>query len=69
MSNKEIPYLQIHKILETYNVLISIAGGETPKEVGGAIFNDANIAVVWITFSENPLQTTELAKTFLKEVR
>lgn len=69
MSNKEIPYLQIHKILETYDVLISVAGGETFKEVGGAIFNDANIAVVWRAFSENPLQTAKLAKTFLKEVR
>jgi len=63
MSNKEIPYLQIHKILETYDVLISVAGGETFKEVRGAIFNDANIAVVWRAFSENPLQTAKLAKT------
>jgi len=69
VGNKEIPFLQIHKILETYDVLISVAGGETFKEVGGAIFNDANIAVVWKAFSENPSQTAKLAKTFLREIR
>jgi len=66
---KEIPYSQIHRILGTYNVLISIAGGENFQEVGEAIFNDANIAVVWRAFAKNPRQSAELAEKFLKEIR
>ncbi len=66
---KEIPYEQIHKILGTYKVLISVAGGETLRDLREAIFNDANIAVVWREFSEHPARTTVLARQFLKELK
>lgn len=66
---KQIPFQQIHQIKGTYNTLISIAGGETFKEVRRAIFNDADIAVVWRAFYEKPEQTARLAKEFLKEIR
>lgn len=32
-KNKPIPYLQINKILSFYDVLISVAGGDTIREV------------------------------------
>lgn len=68
-KKKELPYHQIRSILGTYNVLISVAGGENFKEVGQAIFNDANIAVVWRAFYESPRETAILAEEFLKEIR
>lgn len=68
-ENKQIPFQQIHQVKGTYNILISVAGGESFKEVRRAIFNDADIAVVWRSFYEEPEKTTELAKNFLKEIR
>lgn len=69
-SKKEIPYEKIHKILGTYNnVLISVAGGETFHDLQEAIFNDANISVMWRIFAENPEKTSDLANQFLKELK
>ena len=66
---KEIPYYQIHRIKATYNVLISIAGGEDLKQVKRAIFNNANIAIVWRAFYDNPKETAKLAEQFLKTLK
>ena len=68
-KEKQVPYQQIHQIKGAYNILISIAGGESFKETRRAIFNDANIAVVWRSFYETPEKTSELAEEFLKEIR
>lgn len=66
---KQIPHNQIHRIKGAYDILISVAGGETTREVLRAYFNDADISVVWRAFYENPLKTTELAAEFLEQVR
>jgi len=69
-KEKQIPYDQIHRIKGTYSkVLISVAGGETPREVIRTFFNDADIAVVWRSFYESPGNTAELAREFLKLVK
>ncbi len=68
-KEKEVPFHQIQQIKETYEVLISVAGGEEFKDAGTAFFNDADIAVVWRTFYESPYKTAELAKEFLEEIR
>ncbi|MBP8591352.1 orotidine 5'-phosphate decarboxylase [Candidatus Shapirobacteria bacterium] len=69
-KEKRIPYEQIHKIKGTYNkVLISIAGGETPRDVMRAFFNDADIVVIWRSFYESPESTAKLAQDFLKLVK
>lgn len=68
-KNKPIPYLQINKIRATYDVLISVAGGDTAREVQRAIFNDANIVVVWKEFYSKQQTTEELAHTFLREIK
>ena len=60
-TDKPIPYVQINKLRASYNVMISIAGGDTIREVQRAIFNDANIVVVW--------KKPELAGEFLREIR
>ena len=59
--DKPVPYIQINKIRSSYDVMISIAGGDTIREVKRAIFNDADIVVVWRDLS--------LVNEFLKEIK
>ncbi|MFA6475694.1 MAG: orotidine 5'-phosphate decarboxylase / HUMPS family protein [Patescibacteria group bacterium] len=59
-KEKQIPYYQIKQIKGSYDVLVAVAGGDTIREVQRAIFNDADIVVIW----KNP----EQAKSFLKEI-
>ncbi|MFH0792041.1 MAG: orotidine 5'-phosphate decarboxylase / HUMPS family protein [bacterium] len=66
---KEIPLYDIHRIRSAYNVLISVAGGETYREVRREIFNDCNIAVVWRAFYDEPEKTAQLAEQFIRELR
>ena len=66
-KSKKIPHEQINRIKGAYeNILISIAGGETIRDVTRTFFNNANIAVVWRSFYENPKETAHLAEEFLK---
>lgn len=69
INNKEkvLPLDQIRRIKGAYNnILISVAGGETKKEVMRTFFNDSDITVVWRAFYDNPQNTAELASEFLK---
>ncbi|MDO8601363.1 MAG: orotidine 5'-phosphate decarboxylase / HUMPS family protein [bacterium] len=68
-KDKPIPYQQINKIRASYDVLIAMAGGDTIREVQRAIFNDANIVLVWKEFYESSEKTGELAREFLKEIK
>ena len=67
--NKPIPYIQINKVRASYNVRIAIAGGDTIREVQRAIFNDADIVVVWRQFYQATEDTATLAEQFLKEIK
>lgn len=67
--HKPIPYLQINKIRSSFDVMISIAGGDTIREVQRAIFNDADIVVVWKEFYSPTSNTGLLAEEFLKEIK
>lgn len=68
-KNKPIPYLQINKIRSSFNVLIAVAGGDTIREVQRAVFNDANIVVVWREFYRASAETGKLAEEFLRAVK
>lgn len=68
-KNKPIPYLQINKIRSSFDVMISVAGGDTYREVQRAIFNDADIVVVWKNFYSRTSNAGELAEEFLKEIK
>jgi bifunctional enzyme Fae/Hps len=68
-KNKSIPYIQINKVRASYDVLISIAGGDTIREVQRAVFNDADIVVVWKDFYTASSQTGTLAAEFLKQIK
>lgn len=66
---KEIPFHETQRIKSNYDIMISIAGGDTFDEARRAIFNDADIVVVWKSFYQSTAETAKLAEEFLKEVR
>ena len=68
-KSKPIPYLQINKVRASYNTLIAIAGGDSIREVQRAIFNDANIVIVWKEFYKSTSDTGKLAEEFLKVIK
>jgi len=68
-KEKQIPYYQIKQIKGSYNVLVAVAGGDTIKEAQRAIFNDADIVVVWKNFYQSSAETAQLAELFLKEIK
>jgi bifunctional enzyme Fae/Hps len=68
-KSKPIPYLQINKIRSSYSMMISIAGGDTIREVQRAIFNDADIVVVWKNFYQASGETGLLAQEFLRQIK
>jgi 3-keto-L-gulonate-6-phosphate decarboxylase len=68
-KEKQIPYYQIKQIKGSYNILVAVAGGDTIKEVERAIFNGADIVVVWKSFYQSNADTAALAKSFLGEIK
>lgn len=68
-KEKQIPYYQIKQIKGNYDVLVAVAGGDTTREVQRAIFNDADIVVVWKNFYQASTETAKLAEEFLKEIK
>lgn len=66
---KEIPFHEIQRIKSNYDIMISVAGGDTFEEARRAIFNDADIVVVWKSFYKSTAETAKLATEFLKEIR
>lgn len=68
-KEKQIPLHEIRRIKGMYNVMISIAGGDTTREVQRAIFNDADIVVVWKSVYTSTDETVKLIENFLAEVK
>lgn len=67
--DKPIPYWDINKVKGTSDVMIAIAGGDTIREVQRAVFNGADIVVVWKEFYQATADTGRLAEEFLKEIK
>ncbi len=68
LSDKQIPFYQIKQIKGNYDVLVAVAGADDIREVQRAIFNDADIVVIWKNFYHSNDDTAELAESFLKEI-
>lgn len=66
---KMIPLHEIRRIKGAYDIMISIAGGDTLREVQSSIFNDADIVVIWKSVYQSTSETTSLIEGFLKEVK
>jgi len=69
ITKKPIPIWDITKIKGSYNVMISVAGGETIREIQRAVFNGANIVVVWKSFYQYNENLGQLAEDFLKQIK
>ena len=69
-KEKQIPWYQVQQVKGNYNnILIAVAGGDKIKEVRSAVFNGADIVVLWEAFYRSTEKTAELAEEFLKEIR
>lgn len=66
---KMIPYHNINRIKGAYNIMISVAGGESFKEVNRAYFNGVDIVVIWRSFFDNPNNSKALAEQFLSTIK
>lgn len=66
---KQIPLHEIRRIKGNYDIMISIAGGDTIREVQRSIFNDADIVVVWKAVYQSTAETVALVEGFLKEIK
>lgn len=68
-KEKQIPLHEIRRIKGNYNIMISIAGGDTRREVQRSIFNDADIVVIWKLVYQSTDETVSLVEGFLKEIK
>ncbi len=66
---KQIPLHEIRRIKGNYDIMVSIAGGDTLREVQRAVFNDADIVVIWKSVFQHTQATVNLIEGFLKEIR
>ncbi|MBI4253386.1 orotidine 5'-phosphate decarboxylase [Candidatus Uhrbacteria bacterium] len=68
-KEKQIPLHEIRRIKGNYNIMISIAGGDTIREVQRSIFNDVDIVVVWKSVYQKTSETVTLIEEFLKNIK
>jgi bifunctional enzyme Fae/Hps len=68
-KGKQIALHEIRRVKGAYDILISIAGGDTSREVQSAVFNDADIVVVWKSVYQKSAHTSALIEGFLKEIK
>jgi len=68
-KEKQIPLHEIRRIKGAYDIMIAIAGGDKLREVQSAIFNDADIVVVWKSVYQKSEETASLVDGFLKAIK
>lgn len=68
-SDKPYPIHLINKIKGAFDVLVSVAGGDTPREIQSAVFNGADIVVLWKDFYQAGENTAKIAEEFLQEIK
>ena len=68
-KEKMLPLHEIRRIKGAYDIMISIAGGDTIREVQRSIFNDADIVVIWKSVYQSTAETASLIESFLKEIK
>jgi 3-keto-L-gulonate-6-phosphate decarboxylase len=68
-KEKTLPFYQIKQIKGAFNVLVSVAGCDSINEVQSAIFNDADIVVVWKKFMDANDKIEEIVDGFLDNIK
>lgn len=69
LSDKPLPIHLINKVKGAFDVMTAIAGGDTSREVQSAVFNGADIVVVWKQFASPSAETAQLAEDFLSRIK
>lgn len=67
-TKKQLPMHEIRRILGEKDVMIGVAGGDTPREIQSAIFNDSHIVVIWKAVYQADTKTKELVEEVLKSL-
>lgn len=68
-KEKMLPLHEIRRVKGAYDMMIAVAGGDTIREVQSAVFNDADIVVVWKGFYQNNRNTANIAEEFLQKIK
>ena len=68
-KSKPIPYYQINQLKGGFGLMMAVAGGDSPREMQSAVFNGADIVVLWKDFYSAEGNIRELAENFLQEIR
>jgi bifunctional enzyme Fae/Hps len=68
-KEKQLPLYEIQRIKGNYNMIISVAGGDTSREVQSAVFNGADIVVIWKAVYQSSAETIGLITDFLKQIK
>lgn len=68
-KEKMLPLHEIRRVKGAYDIMIAVAGGDSIRDVQRAMFNDADIAVVWKSFYQQNGDTGELAREFLSHIK
>ena len=68
-SDKPLPIHMINKIKGAFDVMVAVAGGDTPREIQSAVFNGADIVVLWKNFYRASADTAKLAEEFLRQIK
>lgn len=66
---KQIPLHEIRRIKGAFDIMISIAGGDTLRDVQRSIFNDADIVVIWKDVYQSTGDAVKIIEGFLKEIK
>jgi bifunctional enzyme Fae/Hps len=66
---KMLPLHEIRRIKGQSEAMIAVAGGDTPREVQSASFNDADIVVVWKSVYQQSKETLDIVEGFLKTIK
>lgn len=68
-KTKMLPLHEIRRVKGAYDTMIAVAGGDTPREIQSAAFNDADIVVVWKSVYAQNEKTLEVVEGFLKTIK
>jgi bifunctional enzyme Fae/Hps len=68
-SDKPLPIHMINKIKGAFDLMISIAGGDTPREVQSSVFNGADIVVLWKDFYQSSTNVAQICEHFLSTIK
>lgn len=66
-SDKPLPIHMINKVKGAFDIMISIAGGDKPREIQSAVFNGADIVVLWKDFYSRSGNAALIAEEFLRQ--